>query len=139
MSQTITVKVKLLPTKEQASILQNMSQAYVYTINTLVSEMVAEKKSTKKSSKDISADLPSAIKNQAIKDAKSVFKKVKKNKYKVVPVVKKPVCIWNNQNYSYDLTHISMPIMIDGKATKTPIRALLVDKDNRNLDLLNTN
>ncbi|MGE7947422.1 RNA-guided endonuclease TnpB family protein [Lysinibacillus sp. NPDC093688] len=136
MSQTITVKVKLLPTKEQASILQNMSQSYVYTINTLVSEMVTEKKSTKKSSKDISADLPSAVKNQAIKDAKSVFKKVKKNKYKVVPVVKKPVCIWNNQNYSFDITHISMPIMIDGKATKTPIRALLVDKDNRNFDLL---
>lgn len=136
MSQTITVKVKLLPTKEQASILQNMSQSYVYTINSLVSEMVAEKKSTKKSSKDISADLPSAVKNQAIKDAKSVFKKVKQIKYKVVPVLKKPVCIWNNQNYSFDLTHISMPIMIDGKATKTPIRALLVDKDNRNLDLL---
>ncbi|MEY9972947.1 putative transposase [Lysinibacillus sp. RC46] len=136
MSQTITVKVKLLPTKEQASILQNMSQLYVYTINSLVSEMVAEKKSTKKSSKDISADLPSAVKNQAIKDAKSVFKKVKKNKFKVVPVLKKPVCIWNNQNYSFDFTHISMPIMMEGKAIKTPIRALLVDKENRNFDLL---
>ncbi|MFC9541599.1 RNA-guided endonuclease TnpB family protein [Lysinibacillus sp. NPDC056959] len=136
MSLTITVKIKLLPTKEQASILKNMSRLYVDTINALVSEMVAEKKSTKKSSKDISADLPSAIKNQAIKDAKSVFKKVKKNKFKVVPVLKKPVCIWNNQNYSFDLTHISMPIMMDGKSTKTPIRALLVDKDNRNFDLL---
>lgn len=136
MSQTITVKIKLLPTKEQASVLQNMSQSYISTINTLVTEMVAEKKSTKKSSKDISALLPSAVKNQAIKDAKSVFKKVKKNKYKVIPVLKKPVCIWNNQNYSFDFTHISMPIMINGKATKTPIRALLVDKDNRNFDLL---
>nr|WP_276563223.1 transposase [Lysinibacillus xylanilyticus] len=136
VSQIITVNIKLLPTKEQASILKNMSQSYVYTINTLVSEMVAEQKSTKKSSKDISADLPSAVKNQAIKDAKSVFKKVKKNKYKVVPMLKKPVCIWNNQNYSFDLTHISMPIMIDGKTTKTPIRALLADKDNRNLALL---
>ncbi|ELK38753.1 transposase, partial [Brevibacillus agri BAB-2500] len=78
MSQTITVKVKLLPTKEQASILREMSQTYLSTINALVSEMVAEKKSTKKSSKDISASLPSAVKNQAIKDAKSVFKKAKK-------------------------------------------------------------
>ena len=136
MSQTITVKIKLLPTKEQATILQEMSKEYISTINILVSEMVAEKKSIKKSSKDISASLPSAVKNQAIKDAKSVFKKAKKNKFATIPVLKKPVCIWNNQNYSFDFTHISMPIIIDGKATKTPIRALFVDKDNRNFDLL---
>lgn len=134
MSQTITVKIKLLPTKEQVSILSEMSMAYIAAINTLVSEMVAQKKSTKKSSKDIPVSLPSAVKNQAIKDAKSVFKKVKKNQYKVVPVLKRPVCIWNNQNYSFDFTHLSMPIMIDGKATKTPIRALLVDKNKRNFD-----
>ncbi|MFD0715255.1 RNA-guided endonuclease TnpB family protein [Paenibacillus sp. GCM10027626] len=136
MSQTITIKIKLLPTREQASILREMSQTYISTINTLVSEMVAEKKSTKKSSKDISASLPSAVKNQAIKDAKSVFKKAKKSKFTVVPVLKKPVCIWNNQNYSFDLAHLSMPIMVNGKAAKTPIRALLIDKDNRNFDLL---
>lgn len=136
MSQTITVKIKLLPTKEQATILQQMSKEYISTINMLVTEMVAEKESTKKSSRDISASLPSAVRNQAIKDAKSVFKKAKKSKFVTVPVLKKPVCIWNNQNYSFDFTHISMPIMIDGKATKTPIRALLVDKDNRNAVLL---
>ncbi|ERI07877.1 RNA-guided endonuclease TnpB family protein [Aneurinibacillus aneurinilyticus] len=136
MSQTITVKIKLLSTKEQASILKNMSKEYISTINSLVSEMVAEKKSTKKTTKDVPANLPSAVKNQVIKDAKSVFQKAKKSKYTAVSVLKKPVCIWNNQNYSFDFTHISMPIMIDGKTTKTPIRALLVDKDNRNFDLL---
>ncbi len=136
MSQTITVKVKLIPTKEQATILQEMSKEYVSTINALVSEMVAEKKSTKKSSKDISASLPSAVKNQAIKDAKGVFKKAKKSKFSVVPVLKKPVCIWNNQNYSFDFLYISLPIMMDGKVKKTPIRALLIDKENRNFDLL---
>lgn len=136
MSQTLTVKIKLLPTKEQATILQEMSKEYITTINILVSEMMVEKKSTKKSSKDISASLPSAVKNQAINDAKSVFKKAKKSKFAIVPILKKPVCIWNNQNYSFDHTHISMPIMMDGKVTKTPIRALLVDKDNRHIDLL---
>ncbi len=136
MSQTITVKIKLLPTKEQDLTLTNMSKMYISTINNLVSEMAKEKKVTKKSSKNIDVPLPSAVKNQAIKDAKSVFKKAKKTKFETVPVLKKPVCIWNNQNYSFDLTHISMPIMIDGKAKKTPICALLVDKDNRNFDLL---
>lgn len=136
MSQTITVKIKLLPTKEQAVILTEMSRTYISTINNLVSEMVKEKKSTKKSSKDIDVLLPSAVKNQAIKDAKSVFKKAKKTTFETVPVLKKPVCIWNNQNYSFDFTHISLPIMIDGNAKKTPIRALLTDKNNRNFDLL---
>lgn len=136
MTQTITVQIKMLPTKEQEAILKQMSESYISTINELVSEMVAEKKSTKKTSKHISAFLPSAVKNQAIQDAKSVFKKSKKNKFSIVPVLKKPVCIWNNQNYSFDFTHISIPIMINGKTTKTPIRALLVDKENRNFDLL---
>ena len=136
MSQTITVKIKLLPTKEQAFILSEMSKTYISTINVLVSEMVKDKKSTRKSSKNLDVSLPSAVKNQVIKDAKSVFNKMKKHKYKVIPVLKKPMCIWNNQNYSFDFTHISMPIMLNGKATKTPIRALLVDKDNRNIELL---
>ena len=136
MSQILTVKIKLLPTKEQAAVLREMSQTYVATINALVSEMVAEKKSTTKSSKDISAPLPSIVKNQAIRDAKSVFTKVRKSKYSTIPVLKKTVCVWNNQNYSFDFTHLSMPVMVDGKAKKMPIRALLVDKDNRNFDRL---
>lgn len=136
MSQTVTVKIKLLPTKEQALTLTEMSKTYISTINNLVSEMVREKKNTKKTSKNIDAFLPSAVKNQAIKDAKSVFKKAKKTKFETVPVLKKPMCIWNNQNYSFDFTHISLPIMINGEAKKTPIRALLVDKDNRNFNLL---
>ena len=136
VSQTITVKIKLLPTKVQALTLTEMSKIYISTINDLVFEMVKEKKSTKKTSKNIDVSLPSAVKNQAIKDAKSVFKKAKKTKFETVPVLKKTMCIWNNQNYSFDSTHISLPIMIDGKTKKTPIRALLVDKDHRNLDLL---
>ncbi|MCE7792797.1 transposase [Salipaludibacillus sp. CUR1] len=136
MAQTITVKIKLLPNKEQEAILSQMSNDYITTINLLVSEMIKEKKTTKKTSKNVSAKLPSAVKNQAIKDAKSVFKKAKKSKFQTVPILKKPVCVWNNQNYSFDFTHISIPIMIDGKATKTPIRAVLVDKDGRNLNLL---
>ena len=137
MEQTITINIKLLPTKEQAAILEEMSKSYIAAINALVSEMVAEKKTTKKSSKDIPANLPSAVKNQAIKDAKSVFKKARQSNYQRTPILKKPICVWNNQNYSFDFTHIFFPIMVNGKAKKTPIRALLVDKDNRNFTLLN--
>jgi putative transposase len=137
VNQTITVKVKLLPTKEQQKILTEMSRVYIEVINRLVAEMIEEKKSTKKTTKDVVANLPSAVKNQAIKDAKSVFStKIKKSNYTIIPVLKKPVCVWNNQNYSFDYNYIYLPLMIEGKAKKVPVRALLVDKDNRNFDLL---
>ncbi|MBE1554519.1 RNA-guided endonuclease TnpB family protein [Sporosarcina limicola] len=137
MSQIITVKIKLLPTKEQIQLVEQSSRAYIKIINTLVSEMVEAKASTKKSTKDIEADIPSAVKNQAINDAKSIFsKKVKKSNYKIIPILKKPVCVWNNQNYSFDFTHISIPFMVNGKSTRLKIRALLIDKENRNFDLL---
>ncbi|MDF9504274.1 transposase [Bacillus cereus] len=133
MTQTMTVKVKLLPTKEQIRLLEQSSHEYIKLINTLVSEMVEEKKSTK----DIEVNLPSAVKNQAIKDSKSIFStKVKKSKYQIVPILKKPVCVWNNQNYSFDFTHISIPFMVNGKSTRLKVCALLTDKYNRNFDLL---
>ena len=137
MAQTITVKVKLLPTAEQIQRLKQSSNEYIGVVNMLVAEMVEDKKSTKKTTKDVPANLPSAVKNQAIKDAKSVFStKVKKSKYTIVPILKKPVCVWNNQNYSFDSTHISIPLMVEGKSNRVKIRALFIDKDNRNFDLL---
>ncbi|QWI50173.1 MULTISPECIES: RNA-guided endonuclease TnpB family protein [Bacillus cereus group] len=137
MSQTLTVKVKLIPTKGQIRLLEQSSHEYIKVINTLVSEMVEAKKSTKKSTKDIEANIPSAVKNQAIKDAKSLFAtKVKKSHYKIIPILKRPVCVWNNQNYSFDPTYISIPLKVNGKSTRVKIRALLSDKNNRNLNLL---
>ena len=137
MSQTLTVKVKLIPTKGQIRLLEQSSHEYIKVINTLVSEMVEAKKSTKKSTKDIEANIPSAVKNQAIKDAKSLFAtKVKKSHYKIIPILKRPVCVWNNQNYSFDPTYISIPLKVNGKWTRVKIRASLSDKNNRNLNLL---
>ncbi|MGF2717048.1 RNA-guided endonuclease TnpB family protein, partial [Bacillus cereus] len=71
---------------EQIRLLEQSSQEYIKVINTLVSEMVeakeSTKKSTKKSTKNIEANIPSAVKNQAIKDAKSLFAtKIKKSHY----------------------------------------------------------
>lgn len=131
MSQTFTLQLKLLPTKEQAQILKEMSSQYIKTINNLVEEMVESKQTTKKTSKDVQIDLPSAVKNQAIKDARSVFNKAKKNRFSVVPSLKKLVCVWNNQNYSFDSNSISMPLNIKGKSKKMPIKAIINDKDNR--------
>ncbi|OGX79981.1 transposase [Exiguobacterium sp. SH31] len=136
MSQTLTVNIKLHPTKEQQSILERMMRTYIGTTNQLVSDMVQARENLKLTSKNVSSDLPSAVKNQAIQDAKSMFKKAKKKGFQVVPVLKKPYCTWNNQNYSFDFESISLPIMIDGNVKKTAIRAEMVDPDNRNATLL---
>ncbi|WP_270940874.1 RNA-guided endonuclease InsQ/TnpB family protein [Romboutsia lituseburensis] len=123
MNQTITIKVKLNPTNEQIKLIDNGSLDYIKTINELVSEMVIDKKTTNKTSASVITPLNSAVKNQAIKDAKSVFKKAKKSKYKIIPVLKKPVIVWNNQNYTIKGNNISMPFIIDGKSKKIEIKA----------------
>ena len=137
MSQTLTVKIKLNPTKEQEVILKSMAETYIETVNQLVSDMVDAKAMLKLTSKNVCANLPSKVKSQVIIDAKSVFRKVKKSKYKVIPILKKPYCTWNNQSYSFDFESISFPIMINGKVKKSAIRAEMVDKHNRNFSLLN--
>ena len=123
MEQVITLQAKLNPTKEQIKLIDNGGLDYINIINTLVSEMVIDKKATKKTSANVVANLNSSVKNQAIRDAKSVFKKVKKSKYKTVPILKKPVIIWNNQNYTINGDSISMPFIVNNKSKKIEIKA----------------
>ena len=128
MEQTLTVKIKIQPSKEQEQLLIKSSKEYIKVINELVAEMVEDKKSTGKTSKDVKASLNSAVKNQAIKDAKSIFAtKVKKTKYKIIPVLKKPVIVWNNQNYSIGEGFISFPIIVNNKSTRIKIKGLIDD------------
>src|SRR5690606_41503473 len=91
----LTVKFKIIPTKEQEQYLEQTLTEYIDTVNSIVQIMINGH--TKLTSKNIKANLPSAVKNQAIQDARSVYKKYKKTNK--LPVLRKPVCIWNNQNY----------------------------------------
>lgn len=135
MSQAITIQIKLNPNKLEKVLIALSSLAYIQTVNSLVSDMVHSKETTKKSSKDIKSPLNSSVKNQAIRDAKSIFKKVKKDNFKKVPILKKPVIIWNNQNFTINQHGISMPFMIDGKSKKIELAANISDYER---SLLNT-
>ena len=120
-----TVRIKLLPTKEQEQYLINISEEYINTINNLVDKMIKAKEILKLSSKDTQANMPSAVKNQAIRDAKSVYRKAKKlNK---VPILKKPVCIWNNQNYQIKNNVIEFPVMLNSKSKRIAIRGIFTE------------
>jgi len=130
MLQSLTIKVKLNPTKEQVAMLRDSSIAYINAVNELVYEMVVEwNTNLKKSSKDIIAPLNSTVRNQVVRDAKSIFAKVKKNNFEWIPFLKNPIIVWNNQNYTIDANSISMPFMIDGKSRKVSIKATFQAKD----------
>ncbi|MDT2247543.1 hypothetical protein P7H16_12300 [Paenibacillus larvae] len=62
--------------------------------------------------------LPSAVCNQAIRDAKSVFSKIKK--LGVRPILKKSVYFVNNQNYTVSENTVAFPIVVD-KKTKNSV------------------
>ncbi len=85
----MTVKIKLEPNPKQLELIQQSSRLYIDVINTLVAEMVEAQTQTKKTSKHINVPLNSSVKNQAIRDAKSVFKKAKKTQYQKIPILKK--------------------------------------------------
>ena len=119
----ITVKAKLLPTPEQREHLKITSVEYIRLINTIVCEGVETGGKIKHTSGTVSANLPSALKNQAIQDAKSIYAKYRKTKTK--SVLKKPVCIWNNQNWTLKDGILSFPVMINGKSTRINVPVLL--------------
>lgn len=135
----ITTQFKLLPTLEQIGILENTMREYINTTNNVVNDYVVGGTGLKLSSKTVNADLPSALKNQAIQDAKSIFKKYTKNlkanakkepdkqKEIKVPILKKPVAIWNNQNFAIQTGHISFPVWINGKVTRMIVETVLTE------------
>jgi len=83
--------------------------------------MVKNNSFLKLSSKHVHAQLPSSVRAQAVLDAKSVYSKYRKTKIK--SALKKPVCIWNNQNWALKNGILRFPVLINNKSVriKTPI------------------
>ena len=121
----ITVQAKILPDKAQVNLLNSTTKEYIRLINQIVSDYVTAEKDLKYTSKSIGAELPSAVKNQAIQDAKSVFRKYQKTKKQ--SILKKPVAIWNNQNYGLKDNSLSFPVLMGGKAKRIEVPILLSD------------
>jgi len=119
----ITVKAKLLVPKQYIDLLEATQQEYIRVINSIVDLMIANNSCLKLSSKNIKANLPSAVRAQAILDAKSVYFKYRKTKIR--SVLKKPVCIWNNQNWTLRNGILRLPLMINNKSVRINIPVLL--------------
>lgn len=123
-----TVPVRLYPTPEQAAILRAHCREYIGTINVLVHALdsdVLPDGGKDASTKDFSAALPSAVKNQALRDARSVWKR--SFALGVIPVLRKPVCQWNNQNWRIEGDALLIPVCQNGQVGQMALRCSVVE------------
>ena len=140
--------VKVYPTEYQKNIITQTMTEYIDIVNSLVFDAVNGHSIAKTTTADVSANLPSALKNQCIRDAKSIVKKHYKYCHKAVlknrslvkrgstvrkkapnlPILKKPCCYINNQNYRLKNNCIEFPVMINGKSKRISVFVKLTDR-----------
>ncbi|MDD7349496.1 MAG: transposase, partial [Clostridiales bacterium] len=140
--------VKIYPTEYQKTLISQTMTEYIETVNSLVSDAVSGHSIAKITTADVNANLPSALLNQCIRDAKSVVKKHYKYCHKAVlknrifakcgsairtkapnlPILKKPCCYINNQNYKIKENHIEFPVMVNGKSKRISVSVKLTER-----------
>jgi putative transposase len=123
--QALTIKLRIFP--EQPKLLLRLSLEYIHTVNALTEQAEINGSFPKITTKNVEANLPSAVLNQAIRDARSVARKMKKEKKR--PILRKPVYFINNQNYSIGEQSVAFPIIIEGKVKKTVFPAMITHRD----------
>ena len=140
--------VKLYPTLEQKNLIEKTMCGYVQTVNILVSAAASGISIKDCTTADFEADLPSALKNQCIRDAKSIVRKHYKECHKAVlknrslvkkhsgirvtspalPVLRKPCCYINNQNFRVTETGIEFPVMVNGRSKRICVRTKMTGR-----------
>lgn len=141
--------VKLYPTKYQKELIFATMDEYINTVNSLVYVAINGTSISKYTTADINCNLPSALANQCIRDAKSIVKKHYKSCHKTIlanrkqnkkstvpklPILRKPCCYINNQNFSVNSNSIDFPVMINGKSKRISVYAKLTARQQ---DLFN--
>src|SRR5258708_34755795 len=63
---------------------------------------------------------PRAVKNQVLRDATSVFKR--SLALGRIPILKKPMVQWNNQNWHMEQGILTLPVFLGGKTQQIEIR-----------------
>ena len=143
--------VKLYMTREQKSLVAMAMNKYISTVNSLISVATSGTSISKYTTADVNASLPSALTNQCIRDAKSIVNKYNKDcrkasaknkklarqrsnitiKEPIVPVLKRPCCYVNNQNFKIRDNCIEFPVLINGKSKRISIRTSMTDKQKQ--------
>src|SRR5215472_18462577 len=122
-----TVQVRLYPSSDQAARLRAHCQEYIGTINVLVAALdsdVLPEGGKSVSTKDFTAALPSAVKNQALRDARSIWNR--SFALGVLPILRKPICQWNNQNWRLEGDRLMVPVCQNGHVGQISIGCALL-------------
>ncbi len=139
--------IKLYVTKDQRELITKAMMEYINTVNSLVSEAMKGVPVKRYTTKDVSAELPSAIINQAIRDANSIVRKHYKACMKTVfrnrklreegknitflaphvPVLKRLCLYINNQSYRIIDNCISFPVITGGKSKRLFVKTKMTD------------
>ena len=148
----LTTSLKLELNLSDELLLRAEMEKYIACVNSLVALHLSGASIQKFSSKDVGAELPAAVKNQAIRDAKSVLQRYAKKQRKVerrrtwfaeqgktlkrpirdakVPILRRPVLLVNNQNFKIDLDAktVSFPLFRDGETAPRKTKRNSVQK-----------
>ena len=151
----LTTSLKLELSSSDEHLLRAEMEKYIACVNSLVALHLSGVSIQKFSSKDVDAELTSAVKNQAIRDAKSVLRRYAKKQWKVerkrawfaeqgktpkhpirdakVPILRRPVLLVNNQNFKIDLDAktVSFPLFRDGETAPRKTKRNSVQKTIR--------
>ncbi len=143
--------VKLYMTENQKVFVIRTMDEYIDTVNGLVSDAANGISITGYTSKDVDAQLPSALKNQCIRDARSIINKYRKEcreassknkkaaeqnptekgKEPALPVLRKPCCYINNQNFKVKDNCLEFPVCVDGKSKRLFVRIKITDRQKK--------
>ena len=151
----LTTSLKLELNSEEETVLRAEMEKYIACVNSLVALHLSGVSIQKFSSKDVDAELPAVVKNQAIRDAKSVLRRYAKKQWKVerkrawfaeqgktpkrpirdakVPILRRPVLFVNNQNFKIDLDAktVSFPLFRNGETAPRKTTRNSVQKEIR--------
>lgn len=147
----LTETIKLYMTREQKYLIVKTMDEYIKTVNNIVSKALDGTSIDKYTTANVKANLPSIMKNQCIRDAKSIVNKYNKNCRKIlnenkknikqgnmiilkepnVPVLKRPCCFINNQSFKIKDDCIEFPVLIGGKSKRISVRIHITDKQKQ--------
>ena len=140
--------VKLYPSKYQSELIRAAMSEYISTVNSLVSDAASGKSIARITTADVDAQLPSALRNQCIRDARSIIRKYYKSCHSTVlknrslarktsniritapklPILRKPCCYINNQNFKVNGNNIEFPVIIGGRSKRIVVKTQISDK-----------
>lgn len=123
--QTVTVQIRIFPS--DASLLKEMGNEYIQVVNRLTEQAEISGTFSKLTSKDVEANLPSAVRNQAIRDARSIHQKTRQQGKR--PILKRRAYYVNNQNYLIGANTVSFPVMADGKVRRLTVSARIAERE----------